>query len=96
MLNGTCVYSNSSLVVWHTTALRVASQLLTATNRLLLASESYYHVLSKKKDNEALDDAEKLLPIDALGIVMIVHGEEFGDESTFGMLFLYHSADYSC
>lgn len=26
------------------------------------------------------------MPVDALGIVMIQHGEEFGDESAFGML----------
>ncbi|PFH50183.1 hypothetical protein AMATHDRAFT_61501 [Amanita thiersii Skay4041] len=34
--------------------------------------------------NEALDEAEKLLPIDALGVVMILHGEEYGDESLLG------------
>ncbi|KAF8882810.1 hypothetical protein BD779DRAFT_1663241 [Infundibulicybe gibba] len=52
--------------------------------RLLMASEAYHYTISKKKGNDALDDAEKLLPIDALGIVMIVHGEEFGDDSAFG------------
>ncbi|KAG5643178.1 hypothetical protein DXG03_001382 [Asterophora parasitica] len=52
--------------------------------RLLAASEDYQHVLSKKKKNEAIEDADKLLPIDTLGIAMIVHGEDFGGESAFG------------
>lgn len=52
--------------------------------RLLMASENYHHALSKKKDCVALEDSEKLLPIDTLGVVMIVHGEEFGDDSAFG------------
>jgi hypothetical protein len=42
--------------------------------------------LSKKKANEALPDEEKTLPMDALGVVMIVHGEEFPKESEFGEL----------
>ena len=54
--------------------------------RLHVASEDYHHILSKKKECEALDETEKLLPIDALGIVMIRHGEEFGDDSAFGAL----------
>ncbi|PPQ64116.1 hypothetical protein CVT24_008727 [Panaeolus cyanescens] len=52
--------------------------------RMLLASEAYHHALAKKKANEALVEADKFLPIDILGIVMIVHGEEFGDDSLFG------------
>jgi hypothetical protein len=44
--------------------------------RLHMASESYLQALSKKKESDALDEAEKLMPIDTLGIVMIVHGEE--------------------
>ncbi|KAJ7512973.1 hypothetical protein B0H11DRAFT_1948248 [Mycena galericulata] len=52
--------------------------------RLFMASEAYRKHLAKKKDNEALDDAEKLLPVDTLGIVMIIHGEEFGQDSPFG------------
>jgi hypothetical protein len=51
---------------------------------LFLASKGYHHFLSKKKDNLALDDPEKLLPLDILGIVMIKHGEEFPDDSEFG------------
>lgn len=52
--------------------------------RLFLASKGYHHSLTKKKDNLALDDPEKLLPLDTLGIVMITHGEEFGGDSEFG------------
>ncbi|KAE9409089.1 BAR-domain-containing protein [Gymnopus androsaceus JB14] len=52
--------------------------------RLFLASKGYHHWLSKKKDNLALDDPEKLLPLDILGIILLTHGEEFGDDSEFG------------
>ncbi|KAK2464103.1 hypothetical protein APHAL10511_003851 [Amanita phalloides] len=52
--------------------------------RLYLATETYHRSLSKKKLNEALDEAEQLLPMDALGVVMIVHGEEYEDDSVFG------------
>lgn len=52
--------------------------------RLLVASGAYQHALSNKKKIEALEDAEKLLPIDTLGIVMITHGQEFNENSTFG------------
>lgn len=40
--------------------------------------------MSKKSLNEALSDSDKLLPIDALGIVMMVHGEDFPEDSDFG------------
>lgn len=52
--------------------------------RLQAAAEDYQHVLSKKKESTVIQEAEKLMPLDALGIVMISHGEEFGDESAFG------------
>ncbi|KAL4244252.1 hypothetical protein ABKN59_010043 [Abortiporus biennis] len=52
--------------------------------KLHVTSSNYKHVLSKKKDCEVLPDEGKLHPVDALGIVMIQHGEEFGDESAFG------------
>jgi hypothetical protein len=55
-------------------------------DRLLIASGAYQHALSKKKKIEALEDAEKLLPIDTLGVIMITHGEEFSENSAFGML----------
>lgn len=54
-------------------------------DRMFLASKGYHHSLSKKKDNQALENPEKLLPIDTFGIVMITHGEEFGSDSEFGM-----------
>lgn len=53
-------------------------------SRLQIASLEYHHQLSKKKVSEAIDEAEKLSVRDALGIVMITHGEEIGDESAFG------------
>ncbi|CAL1697804.1 unnamed protein product [Somion occarium] len=52
-------------------------------SKLHVTSEDYKHALSKKRDSEALPQEGKLLPIDALGIVMMQHGEEFGDESAF-------------
>ncbi|KAF8153958.1 hypothetical protein B0H34DRAFT_661997, partial [Crassisporium funariophilum] len=52
--------------------------------RLLVASEAYHHAMSKKKGSDVLEDADKLLPVDTLGIVMITHGAEFGEESPFG------------
>ncbi|KAL0951611.1 hypothetical protein HGRIS_008291 [Hohenbuehelia grisea] len=52
--------------------------------RVLIATEDYHHALSKKKECAGLDDPEKLLPIDALGIVMIIGGEEFGETSPYG------------
>lgn len=51
---------------------------------LQAASEDYYHVLSKKKESPFSGEAEKLMPLDALGIVMVTHGEEYGDDSAFG------------
>lgn len=53
-------------------------------SRLLGAAEGYHHVLTKKVACEPLEDSDKLLPIDALGIVMITHGEEFPHDSDFG------------
>ena len=55
--------------------------------RLQIVSDNYYRFLSKKK---ALDDLHeepgKLSARDAFGIVMISHGEEFGEDSAFGVL----------
>jgi BAR domain len=61
--------------------------LTSSIRRLQLASESYHHVLSKKKNYEALPgEHEKVTARDALGIVMVAHGEEFGEDSAFGSL----------
>ncbi|EIW74787.1 BAR-domain-containing protein [Coniophora puteana RWD-64-598 SS2] len=52
--------------------------------RLHMAAEDYHHTLSKKKESPAVQENEKLMPIDTFGIVMLNHGEEFGDQSAFG------------
>lgn len=52
--------------------------------RLQAASEAYHRVLSKKKVFPVSGETEKLMAIDALGIVMVSHGEEFGEDSPFG------------
>ncbi|KAF8809813.1 BAR-domain-containing protein [Phlegmacium glaucopus] len=61
-----------------------ASSALPLETRLLVASEAYQHALSKKKASDLSAGTDKLLPIDALGLVMINHGEEFGGDSSFG------------
>ena len=38
----------------------------------------------KKKLSEVSETEDKLLTVDALGVVMIRHGEEFGEESAYG------------
>jgi hypothetical protein len=61
-----------------------------------LAFRQYSHVISKQKESDAVDDGRghgtKLLPIDALGMVMISHGEDFGVDSAFGVC-LYKNVD---
>lgn len=52
--------------------------------KLQAAAEDYQHVLSKKKELIVAQETEKLMPLDVLGIVMISHGEEFGEDSAFG------------
>lgn len=41
-------------------------------------------MLSKKRESPSSGEAEKLMPLDALGIVMVTHGEEYGDDSAYG------------
>ena len=56
-------------------------------HRLLAASNAYHHCLSKKREcSPFLDDPAEYLPVDALGMVMILHGEEFPEDSAFGAL----------
>ena len=51
----------------------------------------------KKKESEALlEEKEKFLPLDALGIVMIQHGEEFGEESAYGAFAHYFLCSVDC
>jgi hypothetical protein len=52
--------------------------------RLTIASRDYHYSLVRKKESLAAGETEKLLPLDAQGITMIRHGEEFGDESAYG------------
>lgn len=46
-------------------------------------SDNYYRFMSKKKEILP-EESAKLSARDAFGIVMISHGEEFGEESAFG------------
>lgn len=53
--------------------------------RLQVVSDNYHRFLSKKKALEVVpEEPEKLSARDAFGIVMIGHGEEFGEDSAFG------------
>jgi hypothetical protein len=66
---------------------------------MITASEAYHRALTRKEASEALKEDEKLLPIDTLGIIMIQHGGQFGEDSTFGVcLSSSHLAplDYLC
>ena len=54
--------------------------------RLQLVSDNYHRFMSKKKEILPEEPA-KLSARDAFGIVMISHGEEFGEESAFGVPF---------
>jgi hypothetical protein len=51
-------------------------------------SDNYHRFLSKKKEILP-EESAKLSARDAFGIVMISHGEEFGEESGFGVLLRY-------
>ena len=51
-----------------------------------MVTEEYCSSLSRKKFSEAMTEPEKLLAVDALGVVMINHGQEFEDESKYGEL----------
>lgn len=53
--------------------------------RLQTVSDNYHRFLSKKKALDvAPEEPDKLSARDAFGIVMIAHGEEFGEDSAFG------------
>lgn len=54
-------------------------------DRLHIAAEDFQRSLAKKKDSDAMDAGEKITRIDALGIVMIKNGEEYGEDSGYGM-----------
>lgn len=52
------------------------SLLKSLVHRLHSVSTLYHRNISKKKTSDAVDDEGKMLPRDALGVVMIVHGEQ--------------------
>jgi hypothetical protein len=52
--------------------------------RLTIASRDFHYSLVRKKESLAAGEHEKLIPLDAQGITMIRHGEEFGDDSAYG------------
>ena len=53
-------------------------------SRLSSVSQTYIQTLIKKSDVEIDAAAVKTLPVEALGLVMIGHGDEFGVESVYG------------
>jgi hypothetical protein len=54
------------------------------TIRLSLVSEAYIKALTKKIEIDIDATSGKIHPVEALGVVMIGHGNEFGDESVYG------------
>ena len=57
--------------------------------RLYNACGEYHGYLQKKKEYSSVEEGVKMLPVDALGAVMMSHGEEFGPDSAFGVLLLF-------
>ena len=49
-----------------------------------MVTEEYCSSLSRKKFSEAMTEPEKLLAVDALGVVMISHGQELSDDNNYG------------
>ncbi|KAF8514414.1 hypothetical protein BU17DRAFT_68354 [Hysterangium stoloniferum] len=56
----------------------------TGIQRLYTASGEYHGYLHKKKEYPDVEEGVKMLAVDALGAVMMSHGEDFGDDSAFG------------
>jgi hypothetical protein len=54
------------------------------TLRLSIAAKDLHHELTRKKDSAAVPAPGKLAPLDALGLAMLAHGDEFGPDSAFG------------
>ncbi|KAJ2986641.1 hypothetical protein NUW54_g9692 [Trametes sanguinea] len=77
-------HASSGLVYKEDILCPCSSVVRSQTEELHIASDDYRRYLEKKKLSEAVDHADKLLAIDALGVVMIKHGEEFGENSAYG------------
>ena len=67
---------------------KIAELLFFLVFRLQVVSDNYYRFLSKKSLEVVPEEPDKLSARDAFGIVMIGHGEEFGEDSAFGTLTL--------
>ena len=79
MVSSGAVHVNFSTTRWHKLTRKHIPSLLAASN-------AYHHGLSKKREcAQFLDDPAEYLPIDALGMAMILHGEDFPEDSAFGM-----------
>lgn len=65
--------------------------------RLYEACGEYHKHLQKKKEYSSVEEGVTMLALDAVGAVMMSHGEEFGEDSAFGMLCLHSplSGSYS-
>lgn len=50
-----------------------------------MASEAYWKHLAKRKETEG---EQSVSAIESLAMVMVAHGEEFGDQSAYGELVL--------
>lgn len=58
--------------------------------RLTTVADAYIKSLAKKKEVETDADGKlKVLPCEALGVTMMGHGEEFGDQSVYGTFSCY-------
>lgn len=50
-----------------------------------MASEAYWKHLAKRKE---IEGEQSVSAIESLAMVMVAHGEEFGDQSAYGELVL--------
>jgi hypothetical protein len=71
-----------SLERYFSTTLHTHVVFLTSRHRLIVAADAYIKTLTKKTETES--SVGKLLPCEALGTIMMEHGEEFGRESVYG------------
>jgi hypothetical protein len=55
-------------------------------SRLHTVCSEYHGYLHKKKEYPHVEQGVKMLAVDAMGAVMMSHGDDFGDDSAFGQL----------